>query len=567
MLISNVFGMDAWNPYASNFTGIAGNLRVFATNFVTITVTNSNGYRTNIYLTNSINPTTNYLSSWSAGQFKILWQTNFTALPYVYYSEGSNSLVTTANGYSPIDSAQTHWPVHTWSLNITNHLCYALIDGSLGTIYDFVNLGPFGSSTNISALASNAYNGAYSDQWVTYPATDYANSPMSQGVLNQIKDAYSYLPFYVSLNPNISLPGVSPIKQNPFTTSAATATTINPPYYVGDNINCWMACDPLVHYTAGDLTYPGYNPQTTIINPTTMGLPMPSNNMGTVTIRYKNGAANPEMLLGDPGMTSPNNWQFPTNLFPGVGWLGRVHRGTPWQTIYLKSDYPTQAASWSTSIGDIPAWVNSPYTYPTNDWSLIDLFTAVPNDNAARGLLSVNQTNNAAWAAVFAGVVVITNITPTSTNGTTISPTNDEYNFYSLALDSANGIYGARTNQPNGIFHKIGDILQASALTVNSPYLTGTTFSDQTDEMVERIPQQTLGLMKLGLPQFVIYSWGQSLKPKSLYSSGSGNLLNICTNYEITGEFLTRTVCHIVSDPGAAAPRIVIDNYNIMPGN
>ncbi len=85
--------------------------------------------------------------------------------------------------------------------------------------------------------------------------------------------------------------------------------------------------------------------------------------------------------------------------------------------------------------------------------------------------------------------------------------------------------------------------------------------------MVERIPQQTLSLLKVGLPQFVIYSWGQSLKPKNLYSSGSGPLLNICTNYEITGEYLTRTVCHIVSDPGAAAPRIVIDNYNIEPGN
>jgi hypothetical protein len=30
---------------------------------------------------------------------------------------------------------------------------------------------------------------------------------------------------------------------------------------------------------------------------------------------------------------------------------------------------------------------------------------------------------------------------------------------------------------------------------------------------------------------------------------------------------LTRTVCHIVGDPSAAAPRIVIDNYNIVPGN
>jgi hypothetical protein len=563
MQISNIIGMDAWNPYISNFSGVTGNLTVFATNFVTISVTNNTNFVTNIYVTNALYPPYPNFATWQAGQFKNFLQTNVTSLPLSYYSEGSSppSLVSTANGYLTVDATQTHWPVHNWSLNITNHLCYALFDGS-GAVYDFVNLGPFGSSTNISAMASNAYNGAYSDQWVTAPATDDAGSLMSQGVLNQIKDAYSYLPFYVSLNPSISLPGTSPIPGPTFTTQAANQSTINPPYDVGDCLCCWMACDPLVHYTVGDLIYPGYNPQSMTIIPTTMGLSMPSNNMGSETIRYKsgiaNGAAGGSMLLGDPGMTSADAWQFPTNLFPGVGWLGRVHRGTPWQTIYLKSDYPSLAASWSTLEGSSTAWVNSFYTYPTNDWSLIDLFTAVPNDNAARGLLSVNQTNDAAWAAVFAGVIVITN----SAGGIPLNPTNDVY----YLMDSANGINAARTNQPNGIFHKIGDILQASSLTVAPPE---ATTGPLTDEMVERIPQQTLGLLKVGLPQFVIYSWGQSLKPKNLYSAFNApvSLNNICTNYEITGEYLTRTVCHIVSDPGAAAPRIVIDNYNIEPGN
>ena len=256
-------------------------------------------------------------------------------------------------------------------------------------------------------------------------------------------------------------------------------------------------------------------------------------------------------------MSSADKWQFPTINFPSVGWLCRVHRGTPWQTIYLKSDNPTNAPqpllAWA-------GWVNSTNTYPTNDWSLIDLFTAVPNDNAARGLLSVNQTNDAAWAAVFAGVIVMTN----STTGTPINPTNDVYNL----VDAVNGINAVRATNANGLFHKIGDILQASTLSVNSPFLAGIPANQLTDEMMERIPQQTLGLLKLGLPQFVVYSWGQSLKPKNLYSSGSGPLLNICTNYEITGEFLTRTVCHIVSTDGTAnAPKIVIDNFNIEPGN
>jgi hypothetical protein len=219
-------------------------------------------------------------------------------------------------------------------------------------------------------------------------------------------------------------------------------------------------------------------------------------------------------------------------------------------------------------------WVNSQFTYPTNDWSLLDLFTAVPNDNAARGLLSVNQTNDAAWAAVFAGVIAISTNTGGSIIGIPINPTSDVTNLMDYTNGITVGINQARMNtnyNQNGLFHHIGDILQASTLSVNSEFLQGVPPSDLTDltddEMVERIPQQTLSLMKLGLPQFVIYSWGQSLKPKDLYSSGSSNLQNICTNYEITGEYLSRTVCHIVGDPGAAAPKIVVDNYNIMPGN
>jgi hypothetical protein len=391
---------------------------------------------------------------------------------------------------------------------------------------------------------------------------------MAQGVLKQIYDAEpGDAAFVNSLN---GLQGVSGafIPGWSFGVPASSQQTVLTPFYITDDIHRWMACDPLVHYTMGDLIYPQYSSSDTSELGSYLASPILTNT-GKATVRYTpwpgppSSAPYENVLFIDPQVTSANAWQFPTNLFPSVGWLGRVHRGTPWQTIYLKSDNPNRenfpTVDWFTW------WVNSPFTYPTNDWSLIDLFTAVPNDNAARGLLSVNQTNDAAWAAVFGGVIVMTNLT----NGTPLNPTTDISNL----MDSSNGIsYGiniARELQPNGIFHKIGDILQAPALTFQSPYVSNFMALGGTpnDEMMERIPQQTLSLLKLGLPQFVIYSWGQSLKPKNLYSTGSGNLQNICTNYEITGEYLTRTVCHIVSDPSAAAPRIVIDNFNIEPGN
>ena len=49
------------------------------------------------------------------------------------------------------------------------------------------------------------------------------------------------------------------------------------------------------------------------------------------------GASAYDLSYRDPLVWSSDNWDFPTNKYPTVGWLGRVHRGTPWQSVYLKS--------------------------------------------------------------------------------------------------------------------------------------------------------------------------------------------------------------------------------------
>lgn len=323
----------------------------------------------------------------------------------------------------------------------------------------------------------------------------------------------------------------------------------------------WQANDPLVHYTVDDLSWPEFQSTNLVqyVRPATPALASPTNytHLGQVPPpRYEpwnwpNSAIGNNWLFKDPMATNVDSFDFPTNKFPGIGWLGRVHRGTPWQTVYFKPDSPnpndaiTWLSNWSGTLG----------TYPTNDYVLADLFTAVPNDNAARGLLSINQTNDAAWAAVFAGLVVPTN----AFYGVTVAPTN----IYAL-VDATNGINATRANEPNGLFHRLGYLFKTPALTVQSPFLTNASL--YSDEVVERIPQQILSLVKLGDPQFVIYAWGQSLRPKSFYY-GTGLNFNICTNYEITGEVLTRTVCHMVSDPLATSPKIVIDSFNIEAGN
>ena len=122
------------------------------------------------------------------------------------------------------------------------------------------------------------------------------------------------------------------------------------------------------------------------------------------------------LTLKDPLIRRSDDWNFPTNQLPNIGWLGRIHRGTPWQTVYLKSAVdpatrqPVDLLAWS-------RWAGNFGTHPTNDWKLLDLFTVAPNENASRGLLAVNQTNLASWAAVLSGVTALTNVTTDSAVG------------------------------------------------------------------------------------------------------------------------------------------------------
>jgi hypothetical protein len=585
--ISNNFGLDAFNPYSNYFTGsIAADSKtsVYISNYITIQVTNEYNF---VYTTNITNFTSPqqyaypywapWTSSGGSNGFKTFISTNVVTLAPCYYSEVNRQFIFFtnlfwSNQFQSVDSAQKGWPVHNWTLNVTNHVVYALFDGNPlagggAALLDFVNLGPFGSSMSITNQAVSAGNGlgmtpaAFGPYWSGLYANDFSSSPMSAGLQYQVWNN-------VSTSYTEDTPYKNSLVGNP--TNCVAGLIFGPPIEpsnVVQEVDTWVANDPIVHYTVDDLTMaPG---QADVISQYSVNLeeiPI-TNSVGTVNkTRYspwgQGIASQNNMLFKDPLIFGATNWAFPTNKFPGVGWIGRVHRGTPWQTVYLKADSPesqTEQALWA------PSWVSTLQTYPTNDWALVDLFTTAPNDNAARGLLSVNQTNDAAWAAVFAGVIAPTN----STNGAQIMPINDVSN-----LVDANSLYfginALRTNYPNGIFHKVGDILAASALTTTSPFLTTNGINPATcsDEIIERIPQQTLSLLKVGEPQFVIFGWGQALKPKGppyLTSLPGGQNNNIYTNYEITGEVLTRTVCHLVHTNGV--PKMVIDSYNVESGS
>jgi hypothetical protein len=133
-----------------------------------------------------------------------------------------------------------------------------------------------------------------------------------------------------------------------------------------------------------------------------------------------------------------------------------------------------------------------------------------------------------------------------------------------------NGINRTRTNiflNSRGQFDRLGDILKVPELTVNSPFLSfsptnqaiirATVLNDAT---LERLPQQILGLLQDDpAPRFVIYAFGQALKPADRSLVTFGPYFGLCTNYQVVAEAATRAVVRVDGIPKfqPPAPRLL----------
>ena len=100
-------------------------------------------------------------------------------------------------------------------------------------------------------------------------------------------------------------------------------------------------------------------------------------------------------------------------------------------------------------------------------------------------------------------------------------------------------------------------------LSTNSPYLIPGGLG-ASDAVMERIPQQILGLLRGGeQPRFVVYCYAQSLKPANNSKVTGGPYFNLCTNYQITAESAIRAVVRIDGAPGN--PRATVESYDVLP--
>lgn len=395
------------------------------------------------------------------------------------------------------------------------------------------------------------------------------------------------------------------------------------------HLSSWQANDPVVHYTTyelfeGAITNFGRSivvplegsythrtldlyrvPPMNLPDPKDYGSPYEVNN------RYRpwggqqpdaNDTSGDDYHIGerDSGVLGSDYWDFPAQKFPNLGWVGRVHRGTPWQTIYLKAPDPNFSVSaWVKQVG---AASYQAQLLPTNDWRMLEVLTAALHPNATRGRLSINQTNAAAWSAVLSGVPVTTVDANNLRFETNVQPMAKNWALAQIHQ----GITRTRAQLPGGQFVRLSDLMTVPELTIDSPFLTtpppfdanrhifrdaetakATYNSPLRDLDYERIPSQILSLVKVGEPRYVVYAWGQSLKPAeygvTLGRDANGNPAPVRSgvgidqgtktpvNYQITGEVATRAVLRVEFGKDGLGrtdyrnPHAVVESFNLLP--
>ena len=587
--ISNSIGMDLWNSYSNWYPD---SVQIVANYHLIMWLTNDAGVQAvsnNLWINVNTNfspwPGTGwgsnnlYSSATAANSFFVPINTMVLFLTNsVWYSGSSPPGV---SGFYPAgangnglgwETTKPVYPLPQFGLQTTNRLQVFMLDNN--HVIDYVQFAGPDSSHNLNAIFQTSGQGAndpddYQNQWSTNVDSNltpwginsqiavsedssHIKSDYWKGVTpKQVSDEIAGFNWYMHLSS--SMPSNT-------TQMQYTNTTVQVPYTPTATIYefvSWQANDPLVHYLASDLNFQGtenypYGPTTGIHSSLTNNSITPPGFyqrndryqpwgiLLTNSVSPAEVDVNPwNLMYKDPLVRISDNWDFPANKFPTVGWLGRVHRGTPWQTVYLKAShilnetytngtiYYVGAKTWAQWTGDsqltFGQYFDAGNTAPVQDRLLFDLFTTAFNDNVTRGTLSVNQDHLAAWSALFSGVVVLSNNVPDNHAGshlaqfvqfqkpppgysvTNIQPAGPD-GTNSLLGQLVNGINQTRANLfPSQSFAHVGDILSVPQFTEQSPFLrvvTNGVFDAAqqrngiSDEMYEWLPQQTMSLLR-----------------------------------------------------------------------
>ncbi|HEY1171276.1 MAG TPA: hypothetical protein VGH19_07920 [Verrucomicrobiae bacterium] len=648
--ISNLLGGEMWNPYTNAYPR---NLDILARLDVFAHLTNQFGAIRSRSFAMATNASF-AANAWTSNAFFLPFYTNYVFLPDAQFFNSSGQFVTISNvvGTNVVYERGQQFYVPRWGLSMSNRMFAAIMDRDSDRVVDFVNYDSF--TFGVEDVMANLVNadafpgqaglvdaGLLHELFDTNRIGGTTSNHVTRGVLNQI---------YVSLGRNTlqgraisqqdwnnyglqsqsqmdkllgtatfqrfmgqPVTGVAPYHSNPngnplYYVRMPSSTNMQTPFTAVAKIvftNYWQANDPLVHYTMEDMgDQGGVNLLPFLIRPSSA--PLVTNNLNFVNDRYRpwgvrQGRGRSSVLpydepmpidytyeyrVKDPQIRKADDWDFPGQKFANIGWLGRVHRGTPWQTVYMKAGaIPDQDPNY-----DWRRWAYNRFTHPTNDWVLPDFFTTATDVRSVSGLLSVNQTNYGAWAAVLGDVLVLSNTMDFNSSANLTNIGTATLTYTNLLLDPTgtqlreivDGINLTRStrlaNLGGGLvttnaFVRMGDILSVPQLSVGdtpndkSPYLSlfdSNMLYGVHDVAIERIPQQILSLLKVDdMPRVVVYSWGQALKPAANSVVLSGQYRGMVTNYTVVSEHVTRTVLRI--EGGPRNPRAVVENFTVIP--
>jgi hypothetical protein len=570
MSLTTPFGVEFWNSYSNDFTRAVD---IFVTNRMSVRITNDLGVDFTQHFQKGAAMSTNNWPRFranSTSSFLVPLRTNLPAIPAVGYLPGASSngvigFVSPTN-VALYDTSQNLFAPR-WGVTISNRLHAKIVDQATGRIIDYVLLNGLVSHRHLMDEISVPQSGAANFLEMLW-ATNALDSGLLSGRIGAIAQINLSLGVYglpsdlwyeygVFPTPNPQAEIVKFRDALYFGTNDFLAVPFSPVTQVRMPM-LWQVNDPLVRQLGSELFYPERSGQREWVIPPmniyTGSLP----GLGYLNERYRPWPTIPEIELPDPNATNSalrdplmrasDNWDFPANSPLDLENLGRVHRGTPWQTIYLKSadiDLPT----WQSWTGHADPAV-AEQTHPHRDWSLITTLQALLNTNAPQQLLSVNDPNPINWMAALDGLNVLTNIGPT---GISARP---EFEMLTIASNSwqalllAEAIATTRTNQPSQVFRNLGELFDTTELSLASPWLNPSTSWQQlrgmTDKAYEIIPAQLLSRVRAdsigeihsdGLATQIQFSGYDGFPYAVEHSPNLSNWTAISTNYPTNGVF------------------------------
>ena len=533
--ISNSLGVEAWNSYAAAFPRelqlvVWPDISVLLTNLDTGKWLNApplwSRYRLAIPVTTNLaaNAWAGYDTSESppSADFQIPLFTNLIFLTNMVYRQQGDTLVDFTSTFERIGGTNFYSMPHL-ELTFRPRLRFALVDKGTQRIVDYVNLADRNGLDVPDALDTGGQCGdpytpdsGNGSMWCTnrlHGANPSDISVATYGINNQIDASMGRITADWNSSTHEFPTGMDKVAAINFfkgqfiPNGQPTSNTFNAPFQPFRNIyllTSWQANDPLVHYMLSDLTDLVHS--NLVVGSFSSTTPRPTDRLGMINARYepwgggvdsaRSGTAL-DLKVKDPLLLRSDSWDFPTNSLPDLNWLGRVHRGTPWQTLYLKAP-GVSLATWKQWTGNNQlvtnsngqVWADAAFTQPTNDWHLASLVISLLNPNNPHNLASVNQPGVPAWCGLLHGMTVLTNHID-SFGYEALAPLIMYSNSPQAAL-VATALDAARFGQPSQHFRNLGDILATPELSTTSPWLDlSIIFQSQweiTDAAYEAIP-------------------------------------------------------------------------------